>query len=68
MSDMTVGQKHIVRADDRLVFGIGRNMSSHVFAKDVPVAYFQLGPASGKLQVVRHPTDQGIGMDLVRVS
>ena len=43
MSDVTVGQKHVVRADARLVFGIGRNMSSHVFAKDVPVAYFSLG-------------------------
>jgi hypothetical protein len=65
MSDMTVSEKNVVRANLSRILGVCSHVSGDVFTKNIAIPHPELGLTTLIFKVMRHTSDKCIGMNIV---
>ena len=65
MSDMTVSEENVVRANLRSILGVCSYVGGDIFTKHVSISHPKLGLTALILEVVRHTSDECVRMNIV---
>jgi hypothetical protein len=65
MSNMTISEENVVRANLRSILGVCGHVSGNVFTKYISIPYPKLGVTTLILEVMGHTSDKGVRMYIV---